>query len=230
MNILHQVSLMVRYTSILLPLAQSRKKRLEEAAEARGETLESFILEAAAAEASRAGQKRSERGHRVGPQIHASTVRQSRPSWTLPRGSEDPIEANRVALELGWGDGPPAEWLEDVDRLIANLDTLDVAPAVPAPHAAGSNSARRGSRRSVRSVQVLNPVQGMVVDMSESGLGVETKGPFSVPEAVHVSIGQAMACAKVWAEVRWCVLVRTESLKNGEVIPIYRSGLAFLGT
>ena len=81
----------------------------------------------------------------------------------------------------------------------------------------------------MRSVQVLNPVKGNVLDMSESGLGIETRGPFSVPEEVHVSIGQAVACAKIRAEVRWCVLVRTESFDNGDVIPIFRSGLAFLG-
>jgi len=221
---------MVRYTSILLPLAQSRKSRLEEAAKARGETLESFILEAAEAEARRLGRRLSEKGHSVDHQIYSSTAREPRlalGSWKA--AGEQQIAAQQVALELGWSDGQSDEWLGEVDRLIENLDTLDGLAAAPALQTPNNDDTRRGARRAVRSVQVLNPVKGNVLDMSESGLGIETRGPFSVPEEVHVSIGQAVACAKIRAEVRWCVLVRTESFDNGDVIPIYRSGLAFLG-
>jgi len=139
------------------------------------------------------------------------------------------VAAHQVASELGWDAGSTEDWLGDVDQLIEGLDTLDALVTAPTNQAPSSSDSRRSSRRAVRSVQVLNPVRGVVVDMSETGLGIETKGPFSVPEEVHLSIGQAIACAKIRAQVRWCVLVRTESFHNGDVVPIYRSGLAFLG-
>lgn len=221
---------MARYTSILLPLAHSRKKRLEEAAETRGETLESFILEAAEAEAGRIGQWLSERGHSVDHQIYSSTARKPRfVSGRSRTAGEHQIAAERVAMELGWSDGQSEDWLDDVDQLIENLDSLDILASAAPDEANGKSDSRRSPRRAVRSVHVLNPVQGTVVDMSETGLGVETHGPFSVPERVFLSIGEAVASAKIRAEVRWCVLVRTESFNNGDVVPIYRSGLAFLG-
>jgi len=220
---------MARYTSILLPLAKSRMRRLEEAAEARGETLESFILEAAEAEAERLGQRLADRGHSVDHQIYTSSTRKFRPPAAELAHGEHQIDVGRVAMELGWHDEHSEEWLDDVDRLIAGLETWDDLRTGPAFKAPSSHDARRSPRREVRRVQVLNPVKGMVVDMSETGLGVETHGPFSVPEQIYLSIGRAVASAKIRAEVRWCVLVRTERFINGDVIPIYRSGLAFVG-
>lgn len=220
--------MMVRYTSILLPLAHSRKRRLEEVAQARGETLESFILDAAEAEAERIGQWLSEKGHSVDHPIYSSTVKRPRYSGSWKVDGERQIAADRVALELGWEEEHSDDWLDDVDRLIESVDALDHLAEMSGPGAEGQNS-RRSLRRAVRSVQVLNPVQGTVLDMSETGLGVETHGPFAVPEKIHLSIGQAVASAKIRAEVRWCVLVRTESFNNGDVMPVYRSGLAFVG-
>lgn len=223
-----QIQPMVRYTSILLPLAQSRKRRLEEAAEARGDTLESFILEAAEAEAQRLAQWLREKGHSVDHQIYASaggSVGAARaPSWMVERQ----IDVGRVAAELGWYEGSSSEWREDVDRLIDTLESLDGESRAVAPNPS-TNDARRSPRRAVDAVDVLNPVRGAVLDISDSGLGVETRGPFSVPEEVQLSIGPGVAYAKIRAQVRWCVLVRTERFDGGDVVPIYRSGLAFVG-
>ena len=134
-----------------------------------------------------------------------------------------------MARELGWGEGTAEEWLGDVDRLIADLDSLDEEAGSWASTGSEVGESRRNARRPVESVQVLNPVRGVVVDMSSSGLGIETQSPFSVPEVVSLSIGQAVSSAKLRAQVRWCELVRTERFGSGDVIPIYRSGLAFLG-
>jgi hypothetical protein len=219
---------MARYTSILLPLAKSRKRRLQEAAESRGETLESFILEAAEAEAARIGKWLSSRGHSVDQRIYSSGPGPGQ-VFSQTGDGEYQVEAQQVALELGWNQGSSDEWLDDVDRLIEGLDGLDGKQSSSVHHAPTSQDARRSFRRAIDSVQVLNPVRGVVVDMSETGLGIETEGPFSVPEEIHLTIGQAMSCAKVRAEVRWCALTRTESFSNGDIIPIYRSGLAFVG-
>ncbi len=219
---------MVRYTSILLPLAQSRKRRLEEAAAARGESLEFFILEAAEAEAERIGEWLSERGHSVDHPIYSLMT----PDSHLPPGfrfdGEYQVATHRVAGELGWRDEPSQAWIDEVDRLIEEVEGLDALAAEAFQEEAIQNT-RCSSRRTVRSVQVLNPIHGTVVDMSESGLGIETHGPFSVPETVQLSIGQAVASAKIRVQVRWCELIRTESYSNGDVVPIYRSGLEFLG-
>ena len=221
-------SAMNRYTSILLPLALARKKRLEEAAEARGESLESFILEAAEAEAQRLGRWLTEKGHSIDHPIYAATDGVPVVSESSPKVDERQIEVRRVATELGWHDGAATDWLEDVDRLIDSLETLDGRPARKRSSTTGRES-RRSPRRDVSSVQVVNPVRGSVVDISSSGIGIETQGPFSVPEEVHVSIGPGVAYAKIRAQVRWCVLVRTQRFESGDVVPIYRSGLAFLG-
>jgi hypothetical protein len=225
----NQVPAMAQYTSILLPLAKSRKRRLEEAAEARGETLETFILDAADAEAERIGKWLSERGHSVDHPIYNSSLERMGPSDSWIGVGDQQIDAQRVASELGWKDGRSEDWLSDVDRLINNLETLDDMPTASAITAPSSQDARRSRRRNIESVQVLNPVRGIVLNMSDTGLGIETQRPFSVPEEVHLSIGQAVASAKIRAEVRWCVLTRTESFHNGDVIPVYRSGLSFVG-
>lgn len=219
---------MARYTSILLPLAQSRKLRLQEVAEARGESLESFILDAAEAEAERVSRWLTERGHSIDHQIYSSST-YGPASGRSRRLEGDQVAAEQVSVELGWNQGPSEGWLEDVDHLIEGLDTLDDVDGAPALHAPSSDDDRRSLRRAVRRVQVLNPMKGLVVDMSDTGLGIETEGPFSVPEEIHLSIGQAKSCAKVRAQVRWCVLTRTERFRNGDVTPIYRSGLAFVG-
>lgn len=224
-----QLQMMVRHTSILLSLAISRKKRLEEAAEARGETLESFILEAAEAEAERLGVWLSEKGHSVDHPIYSSIDGASQALEIDEEPEERQVATRRVAVELGWGEGTAEDWLGDVDRLIEGLDTLDSGVSSKVAEEVSTRESRRSARRSVASVQVLNPVQGVVVDMSATGLGIETRGPFSVPEEVFLSIGQAFSSAKLRAEVRWCELVRTERFEGGDVIPVYRSGLAFLG-
>jgi hypothetical protein len=220
---------MDRYTSILLPLALARKKRLEEAAEARGESLESFILEAAEAEAQRLGRWLSEKGHSVDHPIYAAIHDAPEMFEGPPKVDERQIEVRRVATELGWHDGAATDWLDDVDRLIDSLETLDGRPAPKRSSPPTERESRRSPRRDVSSVQVVNPVRGSVVDISSSGIGIETRGPFSVPEEIHVSIGPGVAYAKIRAQVRWCVLVRTQRFESGDVVPIYRSGLAFLG-
>jgi len=225
----NQVPAMARYTSILLPLAKSRKRRLEEAAEARGETLEMFILDAADAEAERIGEWLSDRGHSVDHPIFNSSVEGLGATDSWRRVGDRQIDTQRVASELGWMDGRSEEWLSDVDRLIDSLETLDSEPTAPVLTVPSSHDARSSQRRDIRSVQVLNPVRGTVLNMSDTGLGIETQRPFSVPEEIHLSIGQAVASAKIRAEVRWCVLTRTESFHNGDVIPVYRSGLSFVG-
>jgi len=221
---------MVRYTSILLPLAKSRKRRLEEAAVARGETLEGFILEAAEAEAERLGDWLAEKGHSVDHQIYSSVGQEGGSREAFHLGGERQVAPHRVAMEMGWDDGN-SDWLGDLDLLMENLDRLDRVPtAIPTYSAAddGTNT-RRSPRYNVAKLQLLNPVQGTVVDISASGLGIETFRPFSVPEEGLFSIGKAVATAKIRAEVRWCQLVRTERFHNGDVVAIYRSGLAFLG-
>lgn len=122
-----------------------------------------------------------------------------------------------------------ADWHATIDELLIAVDHLDrvetVAPDVPVDQ----EGTRRGPRHPIEGLQLLNPVHGRVVDMSRQGLGVETWRPFSVPERSTFSIGRSVASAKIRAEVRWCLLVRTERVDNGDIVPVYRSGLAFLG-
>ncbi len=202
---------MVRYTSILLSLARGKKRRLEEAARARGESLEGFILAAAEAEAERLGARLIAGGHRI-----------DHPIW---------VESAIDEAVGGAASGPGGdEWDQTIDAMIEALDALDRFEPETIEASNDGEGSRRSPRTSVADVRLLNPVYGKVVDLSARGLGVQTYRPFTVPERTTLSIGRTTASAKIRAEVRWCLLTRTERADNGDVVPVYRSGLAFVGS
>ncbi len=219
---------MAQYTSILLPLARWRRKLLERAAQARGETLESFILSAAEAEAGRLGDWLTEKGHRVDQPIHdAAEVDEVAICDPRPHGDSH-VELQRVASTLGW-DAGAADWHDEVEYLIETVDALDRSAEPPSFGREGATGSRRGRRQPVFDLDLLNPVHGRVLDISSHGIGIETYRPFSVPERTLFSIGRSTCAAKIRAEVRWCSLIRTERIQNGDVVPVYRAGLAFVG-
>ena len=216
---------MSRYTSILLPLAMAKKQRLEEAARSRGESLEKFILAAAEAEAERIGGWVVGQGHTVRHQVYTSLDGRDDSPAAI---DEAEVGLALVASELGW-EGTQQEWLSDIDQLIDAVDTLDQDDSAVPPGFSDGEGTRRGPRRPIDDLRLLNPVHGRVVDMSSLGFGIETYRPFSVPERSVFSIGEPASAAKIRAEVRWCLLVRTERIENGDVVPVYRSGLEFVG-
>lgn len=92
----------------------------------------------------------------------------------------------------------------------------------------GDTEMRRYQREPGTGFSVKNPVPGVVLDISATGLGIECGTSLEVlkPHLFTLSIGTSRA--KVMGEVRWCRLTRTRLLPNGDPAPVYRAGIAFV--
>lgn len=92
----------------------------------------------------------------------------------------------------------------------------------------GVDEARRHRRQTVGDLRLSNPIQGRVLDITVSGLGIETHSP--VPVLMHSAfmISDGRRRSTIRGEVRWCRLTGTVPLPNGEVAPVYRAGIEIL--
>lgn len=73
-----------------------------------------------------------------------------------------------------------------------------------------------------------NPVPAQVVDINATGIGVESRAPMSLAGERLFTLASGRARAKILGRVRWCRLSGTQALVDGEVAPLYRSGIEFL--
>jgi len=92
---------------------------------------------------------------------------------------------------------------------------------------AGEAEARSNHRRPLNTILLTNPVPGQVVDMSASGMGLESREAIKVSVENLFTLASGSTRAQILGEVRWCKLAGTKPLPNGEVAPLYRAGIVF---
>ncbi len=84
---------------------------------------------------------------------------------------------------------------------------------------------RDHTRRKVQDVRLEAPIRGHIVDLSESGLGIESPQPLEVRKRYVFRFNTRRARPEFLGEVRWC---RLESFGSGEAAPVYRAGIALV--
>jgi hypothetical protein len=225
--------------TIQLRIDDVTRRTIETAARLSGKSLSAFIVSAAKAHA---GEVEStdldeERGAALAAYYRARRFESlERQNWETANPGY--VATDTVANSLAWDIGE-SEWLDEIDRLISAFDGNAGESQPPDSVALKSKSeqerpkaplgVRRNHRKSVDNIYLFNPIPGRVTDLCASGLGVETRDALPLAKHDFFSIGDdAMVRAKIRAEVRWCRLARTESLSNGDVVSIYRSGVEFL--
>ncbi len=92
---------------------------------------------------------------------------------------------------------------------------------------AGESEARATVRRSLNTILITNPVPGQVIDMSASGMGLESREAIKSLGESLFTLASGSTRAQVLGEVRWSKLSGTKQMPNGEVAPLYRTGIAF---
>ena len=82
-------------------------------------------------------------------------------------------------------------------------------------------------RRKVDRVSLVDPIKGLIVDLSEAGLGVESSQPLEVLRRYVFRLSTRRARPEFLGEVRWC---RLESVGSGDgkKAPVYRAGVVLL--
>ena len=73
-----------------------------------------------------------------------------------------------------------------------------------------------------------NPVAGQVLDISVGGMGIQCPQSLKLGEEYPFSFTVGTSRLRLRGEVRWCKLVGTSLLGDGESAPIYRVGVSFL--
>jgi hypothetical protein len=92
----------------------------------------------------------------------------------------------------------------------------------------GDSDLRRYPRARVEGAVTSNPVPGEVIDTSEGGLGVRSHIPLHVGERNSFYLKKGSTRVKFRGEVRWCHFQDATKLDSGDVVPVYRSGIALL--
>lgn len=215
--------------TIQLRIDEITRRRIETAARLSGKSLSAFILGAARARAIEVEPADDEdRGAALAAYYRARRFESlERQSWDHLHPGYVPAET--VARRLDW-DIDEETYLREVDELVSVLDRFaSDSEANPENEASEQElGVRRNDRRRVDDVFLFNPVPGRIIDLSASGLGIETRDALPLSKQDLFSIGDdVMVRAKIRAEVRWCRLARTESRSNGDVVSIYRSGVEF---
>lgn len=90
----------------------------------------------------------------------------------------------------------------------------------------GDIELRRYPRAIVEGAETSNPVPGEVVDTSEGGLGMRTHTPLHVGERNCFYLQKGSFRVMYRGEVRWCHFESSKRLDSGDVVPVYRSGIA----
>ena len=92
----------------------------------------------------------------------------------------------------------------------------------------GEVDPREHLRESPLDLVLRNPVSGLVVDISVSGLGIEASSSLVPLSKQKFTLGIGEARATVLGEVRWCKLATTAKNADGDRAPVYRAGVALL--
>lgn len=86
---------------------------------------------------------------------------------------------------------------------------------------------RRDDTRKLTGVSfVAGSITGRLVNVSESGLGLESDKPLRVLKRGTFTLGIGRARPEFRGQVRWCRLTGTTVLDHGETVPVYRSGIS----
>ena len=87
---------------------------------------------------------------------------------------------------------------------------------------------RQFPRKVAESTFVAGSISGRLVNMSESGLGLETEKPLPVLKQGMFTLDIGKARPKFRGEVRWCRLTGTAAATDGDSVPVYRAGIALV--
>lgn len=90
----------------------------------------------------------------------------------------------------------------------------------------GHSDRRTKSRRFAASNFVAGAITGKLVDVSESGLGLEAQQALPVLKQGTFTLDIGKARPQFRGEVRWCRLISTTASETGETIPVYRAGVS----
>lgn len=81
-------------------------------------------------------------------------------------------------------------------------------------------------RYATREIQLEFPVRGQVVDVSETGIGLESPQKLIVGASFTFRVRNRSKTLCLPGRVEWCRLTGTRTGEGGEVIPVFRSGVA----
>ena len=106
-----------------------------------------------------------------------------------------------------------------MSEILSNSETLFVD---------GESDRRLNPRRSAESTFVAGSVSGRLVNMSESGLGLETERPLPVRRMGVFTLEIGSTRPQFRGEVRWCRLTGTQTSGDGDSTPVYRAGVSLV--
>ena len=92
----------------------------------------------------------------------------------------------------------------------------------------GQSDRRRFPRRMAESTFVAGSISGRLVNMSESGLGLETQNPLPVMKKGIFTLDIGTTRPQFQGQIRWCRLTGTEPKTDGEAVPVYRAGVSLV--
>ena len=87
-------------------------------------------------------------------------------------------------------------------------------------------SRRRHRRFGSRSIRIDLPFDGSVVNFSSSGLSIRSTGRLMVGSTYRFRLCAGSRTVDLPGRVRWCRLLGTEVVDDGEVTPVYQAGVA----
>lgn len=90
----------------------------------------------------------------------------------------------------------------------------------------GDADLRQFPRARVEDTLLSNPVPGDLIDTSEAGLGIRTTQPLNIGARNVFYIRKGNVRASFRGEVRWCQIEDTRYRMGGDILPVYRSGIA----
>ncbi len=86
---------------------------------------------------------------------------------------------------------------------------------------------RHYTRESLNQLLLTAPVPGHILDVSGTGIGIETREPLVVLARNTFAWASDDVRFEFLGEVRWCRLTDTIPLRDGGS-PVYRAGIAFV--
>lgn len=89
---------------------------------------------------------------------------------------------------------------------------------------------RRFARQGISDLQLQLPVAGRVLNASVRGLAVETSVSLQLGWSYAFRMISGTRVIRIPGKVRWCRLVSTRRGTGGEVVPVYRMGIAMTGS
>lgn len=90
----------------------------------------------------------------------------------------------------------------------------------------GDAEMRRYPRARVEGTLLSNPVPGELVDTCQEGLGLRTTRPLNIGARNVFYIRKGDVRVSFLGEVRWCQIENTHYRSGGDIVPVYRSGIA----